>query len=344
MRKKTQSKEMKALRALKKLKNYRAMAYAGSEVYTGSSGQNYGGGGSGGIIDEVLTTAKPIPAQTYNTSASAFTNSGPSYGGPTSGSSGTSYGGGSGSSVTTGKVEDTAEGIEEEEVEVKETEITEADLVKTESGLYLVRDAYVNEEGDTIAAEYSTNPEDGKTQAQIDATVRAQEYKNNLAAAEAADYAEQRRLTDAENKISPEDNADVQEVVNTMANTGNNAVHPRDQDGPVDSTGGGTVTEGSTGNVNPNTAGAPTDIEQTNPTYVAPKMEAASTLKAVPEADQRAEAYAAANPEWDETQSAEAKAWFKKAQENTKIGIPQPEMPAWLGNSNFLKGFDEELA
>ena len=345
MRKKTQSKEMKALRALKKLKNYRAMAYAGSEVYTGSSGQNYGGGG--GSINEVVTTAQPIPAQTYDTSAGAFTSPGTSYGGPTSGSSGTSYGtgvGGGGTVVTTGKVEDTAEGIEEEEVEVKETEITDADLVKSESGLYLVRDTYVNEEGDTVAAEYSIHPEHGKTQAQLDATVRAQEYKNNLAAAEAADYAEQRRLTDAENKISPEDNADVQEVVNTMANTGDNAVHPRDQDGPVDSTGSGTVTEGSTGAVNTNTAGAPIDIEQTNPTYVAPKMEAASTLKAVPEIDQRADAYAAANPEWDETQSAEAKAWFKKAQENTTIGIPQPEMPAWLGSSNFLKGFDEALA
>jgi len=345
MRKKTQSKEMKALRALKKLKNYRAMAYAGSEMYTGSSGQNYGGGG--GSINEVVTTAQPIPAQTYDTSAGAFTSPGTSYGGPTSGSSGTSYGtgvGGGGTVVTTGKVEDTAEGIEEEEVEVKETEITDADLVKSESGLYLVRDTYVNEEGDTVAAEYSIHPEHGKTQAQLDATDRAQEYKNNLAAAEAADYAEQRRLTDAENKISPEDNADVQEVVNTMANTGDNAVHPRDQDGPVDSTGSGTVTEGSTGAVNTNTAGAPTDIEQTNPTYVAPKMEAASTLKAVPEIDQRADAYAAANPEWDETQSAEAKAWFKKAQENTTIGIPQPEMPAWLGSSNFLKGFDEALA
>lgn len=341
MRKKTQSKEMKALRALKKLKNYRAMAYAGSEVYTGSSGQNYGSGGGGGVINEVLTKAQPIPAQTYNTSASAFTNSSPSYGGSTSGSSGTSYGGGSGSSVTTGKVEDTAEGIEEEEVEVKETEITDADLVKSESGLYLVRDTYVNEEGDTVAAEYSIHPEHGKTQAQLDATDRAQEYKNNLAAAEAADYAEQRRLTDAENKISPEDNADVQEVVNTMANTGDNAVHPRDQDGPVDSTGGGTVTDGSTGAVNTNTAGAPTDIEQTNPTYVAPKMEAASVLKAVPEDDQRADAYAAANPQWDETQSAEAKAWYKKARENTKLGIPQPKMPAWLISSDWLKGWDE---
>ena len=276
MRKKTQSKEMKALRALKKLKNYRAMAYAGSEVYTGSSGQNYGGGG--GSINEVVTTAQPIPAQTYDTSAGAFTSPGTSYGGPTSGSSGTSYGtgvGGGGTVVTTGKVEDTAEGIEEEEVEVKEPEITEADLVKSESGLYLVRDTYVNEEGDTVAAEYSIHPEHGKTQAQLDATVRAQEYKNNLAAAEAADYAEQRRLTDAENKISPEDNADVQEVVNTMANTGDNAVHPRDQDGPVDSTGSGTVTEGSTGAVNTNTAGAPIDIEQTNPTYAAPEMDAA---------------------------------------------------------------------
>ena len=344
MRKKTQSKEMKALRALKKLKNYRAMAYAGSEVYTGSSGQNYGnGGGGGGVVNEVLTTAQPIPAQTYNTSASAFTNSSASYGGSTSGSSGTSYGGGSGSSVTTGKVEDTAEGIEEEEVEVKETEITEADLVKSESGLYLVRDTYVNEEGNTVAAEYSIHPEHGKTQAQLDATDRAQEYKNNLAAAEAADYAEQRRLTDAENKISPEDNADVQEVVNTMANTGDNAVHPRDQDGPVDSTGGGTVTDGSTGAVNTNTAGAPTDIEQTNPTYVAPEMEAASILKAVPEIDQRADAYAAANPEWDETQSAEAKAWFKKAQENIKLGISGPEMPAWLV-PDFRKGYSEALA
>ena len=56
-------------------------------------GYGYGGGG-GGSINEVLTTAQPIPAQTYNTSASAFTSSGPSYGGPTSGSSGTSYGGG----------------------------------------------------------------------------------------------------------------------------------------------------------------------------------------------------------------------------------------------------------
>ena len=263
MRKKTQSKEMKALRALKKLKNYRAMAYAGSV-------QNYGGGG--GSINEVVTTAQPIPAQTYNTSPSAFTSSGPSYGGPTSGSSGTSSGtgvGGGGTAVTTGKVEDTAEGIEEEEVEVKEPEITEADLVKSESGLYLVRDAYVNEEGDTVPAEYSTNPEDGKTQAQIDATVLAQEYKNNLAATQAAEYAEERRLRDEANKISPEDNADVQEVVDTMANTGDNTVLPRDQDGPVDSTGGGTVT------VKTNTAGAPTDIEQENPTYVAPKMDAA---------------------------------------------------------------------
>ena len=281
MRKKTQSKEMKALRALKKLKNYRAMAYSGSAVYTGGIGiaPNGGGGGSSSYsMDEIRTTAQPIPAQTYDTSHNAFTSSGASYGGPTSGSSGTSYGtgvGGGGSSVTTGKVEDTAEGIEEEEGEVKVPEITEADLVKTEGGLYLVRDAYVNEEGDTVAAEYSTNPEDGKTQAQIDATVRAQDYRNNLAAAEAADYAEQRRLTDAENKISPEDNADVQEVVNTMANNGDNAVHPRDQDGPVDNTSGGTITEGSTGDVNTNTAGAPTDIEQTNPTYVAPEMAAA---------------------------------------------------------------------
>jgi len=322
MRKKTQSKEMKALRALKKLKNYRAMAYAGAtidEVTTyGSSPRTAAGGSSN-----------------YNTS---YNNSAASYSGPTSGSSGTSYGGGSGSSVTTGKVEDTAEGIEEEEVEVKETEITDADLVKSEDGLYLVRDTYVNEEGDTVAAEYSRNPEDGKTQAQIDATVRAQDYKNNLAAAEAADYAEQRRLEAEANKISPED---VQEVVNTMANTGDNAVHPRDQDGPVDSTGGGTVTDGSTGAVNTNTAGAPTDIEQTNPTYVAPKMEAASILKAVPEDDQRADAYAAANPQWDETQSAEAKAWYKKARENTKLGIPQPQMPAWLISSDWLKGWDE---
>jgi len=250
MSKKTQSKEMKALRALKKLKNYRAMAYGGAtinEVVT--YGSSSGGGGGGGNSN-------------YNTS---YNNSAASYGG----SSGTSYGGGSGSSVTTGKVEDTAEGIEEEEVEVKEPEITEVDLVKSESGLYLVRDTYVNEEGDTVAAEYSTNPEDGKTQAQIDATVRAQEYKNNLAASEAAEYAEQRRLTDAENKISPEDNANVQEAVNTMSSVANGYT------GTVENTGGGTATEGSTGNVNTNTAGAPTDIEQENPTYVAPEMAAA---------------------------------------------------------------------
>ena len=276
----------------------------------------YGGIG-GGSMEGTTVYGQPTSAGT-STDYSSYANT--SSGGVPAGNFGTpSYGGGggnaTGSSVTTGKVEDTAEGIEEEEVEVKEPQITEADLVKSKSGLYLVRDTYVNEEGDTVPAEYSTNPEDGKTQAQLDATVLAQEYKNNLAATQAAEYAEERRLRDEANKISPEDNADVQEVVNTMANTGDNAVNPRNQDGPVDSTGG----DSTAGSTNYTAAGstAPLDIEQTNPTFVAPEMEAAkvsgygmltpgSSVQALDEAGQvviddvaakRAAAYSQASPD-----------------------------------------------
>ena len=257
MRKKTQSKEMKALRALKKLKNYRAMAYGGSvmnEVTTyGSSGGGGGGGGGGG---------------NYNTS---YNNSAASYGGPTSGSSGTSYGtgvGGGGSSTSAPPVE------EKEEEEVIDEILVEAEPIP-EPEKTLISEGFRDENGDYNAPVYELSTSGAMTQEELDAEAEEFEKDNPEMTEEELEERKRKREEAEANKISPEDNADVQEVVNTMANNGDNAVHPRDQDGPVDNTSGGTITEGSTGDVNTNTAGAPTDIEQTNPTYVAPEMAAA---------------------------------------------------------------------
>ena len=243
---------MKALRALKKLKNYRAMAYGGATINEVITYGSSGGGGGGG---------------NYNTS---YNNSAASYGGPTSGSSSTSYGGaggyGGGSSTS-------APPVEEKEEEINEV-IVEAEPIP-EPEKTLISEGFIDENGTYHAPVFELSTSGAMTQEELDAEAEEFEKDNPEMTEEELEERKRKREEAEANKISPEDNADVQEVVNTMANNGDNAVHPRDQDGPVDNTGGGTETEGSTGDVNTNAAGAPTDIEQTNPTYITPKMDAA---------------------------------------------------------------------
>lgn len=245
MRKKTQSKEMKALRALKKLKNYRAMAYGGAtinEVVTYGSSSGGGGGGN----------------SNYNTS---YNNSAASYGG----SSGTNYGGGTGgggSSTSAPPVE------KQEEEEVIDEIIVEAEPIP-EPEKTLISEGFIDENGNYNAPVYSLSTSGAKTQEELDA--EAEEFaKDNPEMTEEELEERKRKREEAEaNKISPEDNANVQEAVNTMSSVANG--YPGTSEYPS----GGTATEGSTGDVNTNAGGAPTDIEQTNPTYVAPEMEAA---------------------------------------------------------------------
>ena len=245
MSKKTQSKEMKALRALKKLKNYRAMAYGGAtinEVITyGSSG---GGGGN------------------YNTS---YNNSSASYGGPTSGSSGTSYGGGSGG----GGSSTSAPPVEEKEEEAVIDEIlVEAEPIP-EPEKTLISEVFRDENGDYNAPVYELSTSGAMTQEELDAEAEEFEKDNPEMTEEELEERKRKREEAEANKISPEDNAAIQEVVNTMA-TNQHPLHGSAY-APVDSP----APPSGTGTVNTNASGAPIDIEQTNPTYVAPEMEAA---------------------------------------------------------------------
>lgn len=245
MSKKTQSKEMKALRALKKLKNYRAMAYGGAtinEVITyGSSG---GGGGN------------------YNTS---YNNSSASYGGPTSGSSGTSYGGGSGG----GGSSTSAPPVEEKEEEAVIDEIlVEAEPIP-EPEKTLISEGFRDENGDYNAPVYELSTSGAMTQEELDAEAEEFEKDNPEMTEEELEERKRKREEAEANKISPEDNAAIQEVVNTMA-TNQHPLHGSAY-APVDSP----APPSGTGTVNTNASGAPIDIEQTNPTYVAPEMEAA---------------------------------------------------------------------
>ena len=117
----------------------------------------------------------------------------------------------------------------------------------------------------------------------------------------------------------------------TFQQTGNTGNGGNGGDGGTDDefTGGRNVKQIGTG--------APLELAQKNPEYTAVEMEAESVLKAVPEAEQRADEYVAQYPEWDETQKAEAREWAVKAfKDNTK----NPEMPDWLMDSDFLKGLE----
>ena len=236
---------MKALRALKKLKNYRAMAYGGAtinEVITyGSSG---GGGGN------------------YNTS---YNNSSASYGGPTSGSSGTSYGGGSGG----GGSSTSAPPVEEKEEEAVIDEIlVEAEPIP-EPEKTLISEGFRDENGDYNAPVYELSTSGAMTQEELDAEAEEFEKDNPEMTEEELEERKRKREEAEANKISPEDNAAIQEVVNTMA-TNQHPLHGSAY-APVDSP----APPSGTGTVNTNASGAPIDIEQTNPTYVAPEMEAA---------------------------------------------------------------------
>jgi hypothetical protein len=117
----------------------------------------------------------------------------------------------------------------------------------------------------------------------------------------------------------------------TFQQTGNTGNGGNGGDGGTDDefTGGRNVKQIGTG--------APLELAQRNPEYTTVEMEAESMLKAVPEAEQRADEYVAQYPEWDETQKAEAREWAVKAfKDNTK----NPEMPDWLMDSDFLKGLE----
>ena len=82
---------------------------------------------------------------------------------------------------------------------------------------------------------------------------------------------------------------------------------------------------------------APTGIVQEAPKADLRQMESESIFKAVPESEQWADKYVEQYPEWSETQKAEARAWAIKAKES-KDGTAQ--MPSWLMDSDFLKGFE----
>ena len=66
-------------------------------------------------------------------------------------------------------------------------------------------------------------------------------------------------------------------------------------------------------------------------------MESESIFKAIPESEQWADKYVEQYPEWSETQKAEARAWAIEAKES-KDGTAQ--MPSWLMDSDFNKGFE----
>ena len=82
---------------------------------------------------------------------------------------------------------------------------------------------------------------------------------------------------------------------------------------------------------------APTGIVQEAPKADLRQMESESIFKAIPESEQWADKYVEQYPEWSETQKAEARAWAIKAKES-KDGTAQ--MPSWLMDSDFLKGFE----
>jgi hypothetical protein len=82
---------------------------------------------------------------------------------------------------------------------------------------------------------------------------------------------------------------------------------------------------------------APIGIDVKGPTADLRQMEAESIFKAVPESEQWADKYVEQYPEWSETQKAEARAWAIEAKES-KDGTAQ--MPSWLADSDFIKGFE----
>ena len=82
---------------------------------------------------------------------------------------------------------------------------------------------------------------------------------------------------------------------------------------------------------------APIGIDVKGPTADLRQMESESIFKAVPESEQWADKYVEQYPEWSETQKAEARAWAIEAKES-KDGTAQ--MPSWLADSDFIKGFE----
>ena len=238
-------------------------------------GYGYGGGG-GGSINEVLTTAQPIPAQTYNTSASAFTSSGPSYGGPTSGSSGTSYGGGNATGSSGSPTEQVVEEV-----------LVEAEPILIEEGGF-------DADGNYRAPIYESQPTMGAGGVGSSSTPNTEESNEN---------------NEEEANEMPESTEKDERDFPVQDGRGAGS------DDAISSTGGNSVA----GSTNYTAAGssAPLDIEQTNPSFVAPEMEAAkvsgygmltpgSSVQALDEAGQvviddvaakRAAAYSQASPD-----------------------------------------------
>ena len=224
----------------------------------------YGGGG----INEVITTGSrgstdfsQYGSQTSGSyrPPSSYNNS---YGGGSGGGGSSGYGGGPVSTPKT--VEEAVEEpvVEEVLVEAEPILISEGGL--DENGVYSAP-VYELPTGAGTAGYGTTGSSTDTTEAEADAL--AEKTQRDLD-----------REIAANNKISPEDNADVQEVVDTMANTGDNAVHPRDQNGGS-GYGGDTVIGGGGGTggnkVEQIGTGAPTDLTQVNPTYSTPEMKAA---------------------------------------------------------------------
>ena len=236
------SKSAKATRALKKLKNYRATAYGG------------------GYMDEIPTYGSKVVAPTSTDYSSYSSPTNTSYKPYTTSGAG-SYGGGSGATVG-GPIVDTSEGIEEEEVVVEQQKTNKADLVTDEDGRYLVSEGSVDKDGNTIAPVYSLNPEDGKTQEQFESTNRATQYKIDQDAADALALKTQRdydREVAANNKISSEDNEDLQEAGANMSGTNLYDYNTEGAGGTGDTEGGTTTTS------TPRSSKAPTNLPRYSP-------------------------------------------------------------------------------
>jgi hypothetical protein len=231
-------KSVKASKALKKLKTKRtSFAYGGlmDEIVTyGSSG----GGGGGRFLPSGSYTTNKNQSGAYN----------PSYRAGTAGGGGSSgYGSGP---VSTPKTE--------EETVVEEV-IVEAEPI-------LISEGGFDENGDYRAPVYEIPT--GYGSSGYNSTVAKEAEAKALAEKTQRDLD---REIAANNKISPENNADVQEVVNTMANTGDNAVHPRYQNGGS-GYGGDTVAPGGTpvSSNTTNTTSTPSEAPINIPRYAPP--------------------------------------------------------------------------